>query len=139
MRKLPFACEILLSAFWFGLGILSLARLSRRKLHLSSDQPCIEPLGDALKLRDTVLYLDDPHVVVLRVPSDIFLWVLFATLELITACIYLGGDTHLVVALNLPGARDLTLVFRVDINCVPVGTVMFDERVSSHGAPVRFV
>jgi len=65
-------------------------------------------LRDNLKLRDAVLYLQDLHMG-LRVPSDILVRVPLATLVPPTVCASLVGDTHLVVALDPPCARNTEL------------------------------
>jgi hypothetical protein len=95
-------------------------------------------LLDGLKLRDAVLYLEDLHIGGVWIPFDIRIWVPLATLELPTRCTTLDRDTHLVVALNLPGGSKTTL-FREDHNPFAVGTVMFDERNFVHVTPERFI
>ena len=65
--------------------------VTQRTFARTSDLPCIEPLGDALKLRDTVLYLDHIETPFTTwLPSNILVWVLLAALELPTPCARLG-------------------------------------------------
>jgi len=75
-------------------------------------QPCLaghSRLPDGLKLRDAVLYLEDCHKGATLAQSDILVSVLLVTLEPITICAFLVGDTHLVVALDLPSVRNTKL------------------------------
>jgi len=95
-------------------------------------------LPDGLKLRDAVLYLEDLHIGGIWIPFNIRIWVLLATLELPARCATLDSDTHLVVALNLPGGSNTTL-FREDHNPFAVSTVMFDERNFVYVAPERLI
>ena len=104
-------------------------------------RPCLAAdsrLPDGLKLRDAILYHECSHIGVMLAPSDILVSVLLGTLESTTICAYpLVGDTHLVVALDLPSARNTSL--SKDLNPFAVGTVVFDGRNSPNGAPERFV
>jgi len=78
------------------------------------------------------------HIGGIRVLFDVLVWVPLATLELPTRCATLGRDTHLVIALNLPGASK-TMLSREDPNPFAVCTVMFEEKNFFYVAPERFI